>query len=254
MKYELKLKIGTQPTETSCGPTCLVAVYDYWDQPTSLETVIDEIGQLGSGGTLAVNLACHALSRGFSAEIVTYNLQLFDPTWFDDDGQMHSANWMVDRLNKQLLAKQQRSEIDVERLHAATNSYLQFLDLGGMLRMQPLEEKLLVATLTSGTPILGGLSATYLYNESRERPSVLDGRHTSLPDDVLGDPTGHFVVLHGYEAATQSVSIADPLHPNPMAPTNKYRAPLSRVASAIMLGIITYDANLLIVRPNGIKE
>ena len=34
------------------------------------------------GGTLDVFLANHALKRGYDATIFTYNLDLFDPTWF----------------------------------------------------------------------------------------------------------------------------------------------------------------------------
>jgi len=38
-----------------------------------------------TGGTLAVNLANHALRRGYRALIVTYNLTVFDPSWFRAD-------------------------------------------------------------------------------------------------------------------------------------------------------------------------
>lgn len=108
--------------------------------------------------------------------------------------------------------------------------------------MQPLDELLLVSMMARQTPILCGLSATYLYQESRETPS-------GEPDDEGGDPTGHFVVMHGFDPIKRTVLIADPLHPNPLAPTNKYVAPLSRVTSSILLGIVTYDANLLMIVP-----
>ncbi len=75
-----------------------------------------------------------------------------------------------------------------------------------------------------------------------------------MADDIGGDPAGHFVVLHGYDPNTRDVQIADPLYPNPIAPTNKYIAPLSRVTSAILLGIVTYDANLLTLVPHDQRE
>ena len=34
--------------------------------------------------TLAVLLGCHALRRGYEATIYTFNLQVFDPTWFEE--------------------------------------------------------------------------------------------------------------------------------------------------------------------------
>lgn len=255
MKHSLNLVIQPQPTPTSCGPTCLAAVYAYWDLTVDLPRLITDIGELGGGGTLAVNLACHALHQDFDAEIITYNLQLFDPTWFTSEGEMKSPAELSEKLENQLSAKRGRSDVDQYRLERATRAYCEFLHLGGSVRMQPLDEHLIVRRLIRETPILCGLSATYLYHESRERVLMVEpgcgGPPTAkaIADDVGGDPSGHFVVLHGYEPQTRTVRIADPLHPNPMAPTNIYTAPLSRVTSAILLGIVTYDANVLTISP-----
>jgi hypothetical protein len=43
--------------------------------------------------------------------------------------------------------------------------------------------------------------------------------------------------------------IADPLRPNPVSDSRYYEAPIDRVVGAILLGILTYDANLLIIEP-----
>ncbi|MCM2374630.1 C39 family peptidase [Aporhodopirellula aestuarii] len=243
LTHELTLEIQSQPNDTSCGPTCLAAVYDYWNRPVDLKELLGKIGELDGGGTLAVDLACDALERGYSASIVTYNLQLFDPTWFNEDGEIESATVLADRLERQLHSKKNHSNIDIDRLRASTQSYLTYLALGGQVRMQPLDEILLVSMLARETPILCGLSATYLYRESRETK-------WGKPDDIGGSPTGHFVVMHGFSPKNRTVLIADPLHPNPMAPTNKYVAPLARVTSAILLGIVTFDANLLTIFPD----
>lgn len=111
MTHELVLEIQSQPSDTACGPTCLAAVYDYWNQPVDLDRLIGKISELDSGGTLAVDLACDALRRGFAAEIVTYNPQLFDPTWFDSDGEMKSAEALIDKLTKQLDSKKDASNL-----------------------------------------------------------------------------------------------------------------------------------------------
>ncbi len=256
MKHALELEIQTQPNDSSCGPTCLAAVYRYWDDSVDLPQLISQVGQLVSGGTLAVQLACHALRKGYDAVITTYNLQVFDPTWFRTHDGVGINRDLSEKLQRQLEVKGSRPDVDQFRLQVATESYLRFLSLGGRIQMQPLDEHLIVSTLTQAVPILCGLSATYLYAERRERwqPPDDSGR-TSIADDVGGDPAGHFVVLHGYDPQTRNVSIADPMHPNPMAPTNKYIAPLSRVTSAILLGTLTYDANLLTLVPRkGSKE
>jgi hypothetical protein len=97
--------------------------------------------------------------------------------------------------------------------------------------------------LKRSIPILTGLSATWLYRASREFGPKCD------PDDIRGLPVGHFVVLTGYHAETREVLIADPLMPNPLAPGHHYLVDIERVLASILLGVLTYDATLLIIEP-----
>lgn len=249
MKHSLAFDIQPQPDNVSCGPTCLAAVYRYWNDDVDLHRLIGEIGQLSGGGTLAVQLACHALARGYDAQITTYNLQLFDPTWFQVRGH-DSAVYLAEKLVRQRDSKTAgMSGADRERLESATESYLRFLSLGGKLKMEALDSGLILSNLKREIPILCGLSATFLYQEARERPASPLAGASFLADDIAGEPTGHFVVLHGFDPASGNVQIADPLHPNPIAATSNYAAALSQVISAILLGILTYDANLLTLIP-----
>ena len=80
--HVLEFDIQPQPDNTTCGPTCLHALYRFHGDEMELEQTIAEVPKLEEGGTLAVLLGCHALARGFDAHIITCNLQVFDPTWF----------------------------------------------------------------------------------------------------------------------------------------------------------------------------
>jgi len=71
-----------QPDDITCGPACLHSVYEYYGDSISLQRVITEVKSLKGGGTLAVLLGNHALKCGYKATIYTYNLHVFDPTWF----------------------------------------------------------------------------------------------------------------------------------------------------------------------------
>ena len=219
-----------QPDATTCGPTCLHAVYRYFGDRIGLDDVVREVTALPAGGTLAVWLACHALRRGYRATIYTYNLQLFDPTWFDGDTSGIPGN-----LTAQLRAKQE------PRLQLATRAYLEFFELGGALKFEELSADLIRRPLKRGIPVLTGLSATYLYGCAREREDAYD--------PIGGTPTGHFVVISGYDTRTRKVRIADPLHDNPRFGSTAYRVGLTRLVGAILLGIVTYDANLLLIEP-----
>ncbi len=218
-----------QQDDLTCGPTCLEAIYRYYGNRIKLDEIIDNVVSLPDGGTLAVWLACDALKRGFDAQILTYNLHLFDPTWFEDN------NSISDRLTEQLRYKHDK------KLQLATQGYLEFLRLGGSLEFKELNAALIRKFLKNGHPILTGLSATYLYGCARE--------HKDDYDSVRGHPTGHFVVLSGYDKDKRTVSVADPLLDNPKFSGHYYDVVIARLIGAILLGVLTHDANLLIVRP-----
>lgn len=232
MESRLHLDILPQPSDTTCGPTCLHALYRYYGEDLELERVIDEVAGLERGGTFAVLLGCHALRRGYDARIYTYNLQAFDPTWFTTEGID-----LADRLRRQREVK------DDERLHISTGGYLEFLKLGGQVRFEDLSSQLIRKFLSRQVPILTGLSSTYLYRSAREYGPEDDD------DDIRGLPAGHFVVLSGYDAKTRSVLVTDPFLENPVAAGHHYLVGIERVICAILLGVLTYDANLLVIRP-----
>lgn len=230
-RTELTLDILPQPDDTTCGPTCLHAVYAFHGDGMELERVIAEVTPLATGGTLGVYLALHALRRGYDATLYTYNLDIFDPTWFESDNA-----GLASFLGAQQTRKQGK------RLAVATAAYQEFLALGGSLCFEELRPELLRRHLLERNPILTGLSATYLYGCARE----LERGGRLVSDSVEGEPTGHFVVLHGYDAETDSVLVADPLYENAFGSHN-YRVGVIRLLGAIMLGVLTYDGNLVVV-------
>jgi hypothetical protein len=232
LETNLIVEMLPQPDDYTCGPTCLHSVYRYHGDRIELGQVISEVPRVDGGGTLDVLLGCHALRRGYTATIFTYNLQLFDPTWF-----LPGRNDLADQLHRQMDYKS--SPI----LKVATRAYLDFLELGGRIRFEDLTTGLIRKYLSRAIPVLTGLSATYLHRTAREFGPACDA------DGVRGEPTGHFVVLCGYNKETREVLVADPLATNPVSGSNRYVVSIDRVIGAILLGIITYDANLLIIEP-----
>lgn len=187
--------------------------------------------RLEQGGTYAVFLGCDALRKGYHARIYTYNLSLFDPTWFI-------------RPHVDIAARlvRQRDIRDNRRGQHAIEGYFEFLKCGGRLRLANLSQHLIRGILRCRLPILTGLSSTYLYRSARE---LTDG----TPDDVRGHPVGHFVVIAGRDARRRRVLVVEPYQPNPCGPSHEYWIGIDRVVAAILLGIVTHDARLLIVYP-----
>lgn len=231
-RLELGLTIPRQPDLASCGPTCLQAVYGFFGDPVPLTEVLEGVASLEGGGTLGVLLGCHALERGYRAVLYTYNLRIFDPTWFG-----LTRPDLMDRLKQRIQIKEGK------KLRMASEAYLRYLELGGTVRMEDLSPELIFRRLDAGHPILTGLSATYLYQSPRE-----SGVHD---DDIRGDAQGHFVVLAGYDPGDRQVLIADPLGGSQWVQSSRYSVGVDRLITAILLGVLTYDANLLVVEPRG---
>lgn len=196
--------------------------------------MIERTGRLEHGGTFAVFLACDALRKGYQATIYTYNLNVFDPTWFTKPG----VN-IAERL------RQQRETKMDYRLQHATTGYLEFLNLGGRLRLGDLSRALIHGVLRRQVPIITGLSSTYLYRVPREYGP------NDEPDDIRGLPSGHFVIIGGYDRERRRVLVVDPYQQNPYASSQEYWLSVERVLAAVLLGIVTHDANLLIIHPPG---
>lgn len=235
MRKELSLQfdIHAQPDEITCGPTCLHALYHYYGKNIPLKEVITGVKKLRTGGTLAVMLANHALQQGYDATIYTYNLQVFDPTWF-----AHPSEKIIEFLQAQMKFKSKKRKLEVASL-----AYIKFLSAGGQIRYAELDHTLIKEHLSRGVPILTGLSATYLYGTAREIPQF------DIYDSIKGEPSGHFVVITGYDEETNSVLVSDPMEPNPLGKGQVYSVDFVRLINSIMLGIVTYDANVLIIEP-----
>jgi len=229
----LNVPMLAQPDDITCGPTSLHAVYQYFGLDLDLHDVIQGVNYLKDGGTLAVFLGIDALRRGFKARLYSYNLKIFDPTW---DG-LEPAH-LIEKLVQQTQFKKGK------RLRENSRAYQEFLRLGGEIRLRELYPRLLKGYFRQQLPVLTGLSATYLYNTKRE----YTGAHNrSVYDDLRGTPMGHFVVLCGTKK--KHVRVADPYKENPISGDHTYDVPMTRLLNAILLGIVTYDANLLVIAP-----
>jgi hypothetical protein len=234
----LRIPILPQPNDETCGPTSLHAVYQYFGYDISLDEVIAAAQFLPEGGTLAVFLGLDAIGRGFQARIYTYNLKMFDPTWAN-----LGADALQDKLEQQLEYKPGK------KFALATQAYRQFLSRGGEIRFDDPTPSLFSRYFERNIPILSGLSATYLYQNQRE---YTDRKNQSVYDDLKGEPMGHFVVLAGYDDAGH-IRVCDPYPANPISQQHFYDVDPHRLVNAIMLGVLTYDANLLIIAPKEIE-
>jgi hypothetical protein len=234
MEIELPVSIRRQPNYTTCGPTSLHAVYEYYGDGITLPQVIEEVTQFPTGGTIGVHLSLHALRRGYEVDTWVFNVGHFDPTWFDGKTDL------LAKIRARMAAKQRLGDPNVQQALEAAEEYL---DRGGRVHWHDLTPRLVSGILGRGIPIIAGVNATYLWQCAREKDDQ--------PDDVAGDAMGHFLVLAGYHSKERSVSIADPLQDNPLHGSRYYRVSAPRLAGAVFLGAATNDANFIAIKPKG---
>ena len=227
----LDLAMLPQPDDVTCGPTCLHAVYNFLGRSEPLPQLIERVNSLKDGGTLAVFLGIDALQRGLNARLYSYDFKVFDPSWRDLENDA-----LIERLRAQLQFKKGK------RFTTSSKAYIEFLELGGEIAFDDLTANLLDRVFDARLPFLTGLNATYLYDSKRE---YTDRHNRAHNDDLRGTAVGHFVVLCGRQGAL--VRVADPFYDNPLGEGHFYDVDVQRLIRAILLGAITYDANLLVL-------
>lgn len=235
----LDITIQTQPDDETCGATCLDAVYQYYGFKFDLTYIIETLHTIKTGGTLVAHLGKHALEHDLKTTVYVYNLNLFDPSWFHPRTGEADNDFLIEKLSTQL--KYFKSNRDIEASHA----YIDMLAKGGKLKFRDLNGRLLKELFDLKIPIVTGLSSTFLYHTSREVFNSKTGK--SSYDDLRGEPCGHFVVLCGMDSSNRQVVVADPFRKNPISHDNYYKVNKMRLINAILLGVLTYDANLLII-------
>ena len=239
--HDLPIERILQPDDVTCGPTCLRNVFGYFGNAAPLEEVLEALERNEDGGTLAVFLGIAALKKNYHARIYSYDLRIFDPTWYD---------LTPEQLTEKIFSRFPYLS-DEKRLRAA-GAYIRFLEMGGELSFEELTPSLLKDIIDRGHPILAGLSATYLYRYSRERWDPKLHRH--IDDDIRGEPTGHFVVIAGYDHWGRKLTVVDPSEHVPVSKDGRISVDSDRLINAILLGDATYDAVLLEVWPKQIKS
>jgi hypothetical protein len=238
---ELPVQRFLQPDDTTCGPTCLRKVYDFYGLHIDTDDVIEAIERNEDGGTLAVFLGMTALRHGFGARIFSYDMQIFDPTW-----STLPRRALIDKV------RLRSSHLGDAKRRRTADAYVRFLEMGGEIAFDDLTPALLRTIIDRGHPILAGLSATYLYSFARERwdPEL----RRLVDDDVAGHPTGHFVVVSGYDATGRQLTVLDPSEHVPVSADGRVRVGAERFINAVLLGDVTHDAVLLELWPAGAKE
>ena len=116
--------MGSQPDYTSCGPTSLLAIYNFYGDRVTSEELLKTIPQFEEGGgVFGVMLGIDALKRGYKVLLYSFNLNIFDPTWFE-----LPMNDIKNKLKQMLELRKMEP-----KRYNAVKSAVEFIELGGEL-------------------------------------------------------------------------------------------------------------------------
>jgi hypothetical protein len=204
-QVEHQIKHQYQPTNTTCSPTALSIILEHYGMqlsPLDIEKMVPQcVNDKGEKiGTIGQQLATWCLSNGFAVTMYTFDVQVIDQSWakLDNDTllqrlKLRKGGWVVPGMGE-------------EWTRQYTQSYIDFVESGGKLIIQPaVTSKLLYELLESG-PLLPCVSFSTLYGIGR---SVNDGEDESKLDDVNGRAVNHSIVVYGNDESGNFL-IADP--------------------------------------------
>lgn len=231
-----------QPDDVSCGPTCLAQVLTYYGDLRPISSLTARIRRNRDGGTLAVHIAALALELGYQVRLYPFGVRVFDPTWWDCDGEeLHDLLHARARRLVELGAPADEVE--------SVEAWRDLIAAGGRVAFHEPTTQLVARVIDRGRPLIVGLNATWLYREIRHRPD------DNQPDAFGGWPVGHFVVVCGYTGHGRHLHVRDPsedapehLHPEG-AHRGSYPVPGDRLIHAVLLGDLTRDAVMIEIWP-----
>jgi len=201
--YEIKHQY--QPTNTTCSPTALSMLLDFYGEELSVHDISAKVPQVKNEkgenfGTINQQMATWCKSLGFDVVLYTADVQVIDQSW-----SKLAPKELIDRLEAR------KSGLKVPSLGKLWNTaycqaYIDFIRSGGELHVvNAITTSLLYKMLKNG-PVLPCLSFDTLYGKGKISNI---GEKETKPDDVNGKAWNHSVVIYGNDV-NGNFLIADP--------------------------------------------
>lgn len=204
----------------TCGSSALQQVLAYYGVKKSLNEVLKNV-KTYKYGSWGCDVLSYALKLGFEAEIITRDLNIFDPTWFKLD-----RNKLIKKLKSRIKYAKKNDK------HGITG-YTRFLELGGRIRFGIITENMIKDYLKKKIPVIACICSTALWKCKRIYSKKIGEGYRSIPSDVKGKPEGHFLVISGY--TKDKFIVTDPHYKIPNSKTGIYTVPTKDLIAFILM-------------------
>lgn len=191
---DTKQKVGSQ----YCGPMCLKNTYDYLGKQKTLKQIFKEMDVDEDTPTYLPQLARNLHSNNIQTTIVSSQSKVINFAWKD------STKAEIIAKLKRCVVRSKRPEMitewDKETLHT-----LFYLQEGGDIKIDNITKELVNNYLQKGKIIITCVETSWLWGNRK-----IKGK--AIFNDVLGDQSGHFVVITGIKNDKYIISDPYPLN------------------------------------------
>lgn len=191
-----------QQNPTSCSQTALSILLSHYGIQKTQDEILQSVPQVKDEtskdrGSINQQLAAWCVSLGFKVSFYTFDCQVIDQSW---------AGLAKQDIIARLQAGMNGYEIpSLGKLwsNAYRQAYIDYLETGGDLYIEPAVTSKLLYHLLEYGPILPCVSFSTLYATGRTNEQ-------SEPDDVNGKAWNHSIVIHGVDELGNFL-VSDPL-------------------------------------------
>ena len=206
-----KQKVG----DSTCGPSCLVAIYESLGEKVDKQTILNELNISDSDYTYLPQIARHMLKRNLEIKLISPNSYVFSPEWAQLSREQvitELRDWIV--LNA-------KNEWLLTAIHS-----LFFLEEGGTVEITDLTTELLDSHLDAGWSLLCLVEPSWLWGKRKIAKKA-------EYDSVRGNADGHFIVV--YDRTETEYIISDPYPTSLPGKEHTYQVDKARLITATYL-------------------
>lgn len=194
-----------QPTNTTCSQSAMAMLFSFFGREFTPEEIMAMVPIIKNDegedwGTINQDLASWSITQGFDVDMYTADFQVIDLSWAD-----LSKAQLLERME---LAKSKRDipALGREWSKIYMQSYIDFVKVGGRLRIRPYMTTELIDRLLPDSPLLICVCYNVLYGSGRSQ-SV--GLRKSKSDDLNGKLANHSILIYGKDDSDNYL-VADP--------------------------------------------
>lgn len=176
-----------QPTNVSCTQTATAMLLSHYDPEYNVDRVLSDSPTEDFGSSMQ-RLATYCLEKGYDVELYSFDARILDFTWAD-----LSPTQLIEKLEK-IKDVRNVDNLGKELTKQYIEEYIDFVEKGGSLRIQPYPTREFLVKLVTEGPVCVAVNFSTLLGTGHSKNN---GLRSSDPDELDNEITTHAVLLYG---------------------------------------------------------